>query len=65
MKCPYVVGLQGLPVLICKAGEKPYAPSPFQLHEYCKSKYHKRCPFFLNAIRETRISSQLKDAVLT
>jgi hypothetical protein len=49
MKCPYLIKL---PFSTCIACEKPYLPSIFQLHEYCKGKYHKKCPFFLKLIIE-------------
>lgn len=51
MKCPY---LEKWVIAACRAasitgiaGEKPYTPSLFQLHEYCKSKEHRRCPLYL------------------
>ncbi len=44
MKCPH---LTKWVTFACKAGEKLYFPSPFQLQEYCKKKSHKKCPFFL------------------
>ena len=51
MGCPNLVKLINKPICqsICsgvKAVEKPYAPSPFQLKEYCKNKQHRKCPFY-------------------
>jgi len=43
LKCPY---LTKWIIFTCQAGEVPYVPSLFQLEEYCKSKQHKKCPFF-------------------
>jgi hypothetical protein len=44
IKCPH---LTKWVTFACKAGEEYYFPSQFQLHEYCKTKEHKKCPFFL------------------
>jgi hypothetical protein len=60
MKCPYLVES---PVLACKAGEKPYSPSLFQLHEYCKNKNYKKCPFLLKLIMEKRKFCNGKNAI--
>ncbi|MCL4475998.1 MAG: hypothetical protein M1508_07210 [Nitrospirae bacterium] len=48
MKCPQ---LNRRPVAACKVLDGTYVPSEFQLQEYCKSKKHKKCPFYarLNA----------------
>jgi hypothetical protein len=43
MKCPHLIKWLSF---ACKAQEKLYFPSPFQIQEYCKRKYHKRCPFY-------------------
>jgi hypothetical protein len=33
----------------CRALEKAYKPSLFQLGEYCRSDEHRKCPFYLRA----------------
>jgi hypothetical protein len=43
MKCPHLIKWV---LFACKANEKPYFPSNFQLHEYCKTEEHKKCPFY-------------------
>lgn len=45
MRCPY---LERWVVSVCKAVSNTYVPSNFELQEYCKTKSHKKCPFFLN-----------------
>jgi len=45
MKCPHLIKWL---TYACKAGEKLYFPSEFQLEEYCKKKDHRKCPFFVN-----------------
>jgi len=54
MACPYLVKLS-LAICkarncICKTDESPYTPSAFQLAEYCRSKDHKKCPFYLLSV---------------
>jgi hypothetical protein len=44
MKCPHLIRWV---TFGCKASNKLYFPSRFQLDEYCKKKAHKKCPFFL------------------
>ena len=34
----------------CKALDKPYVPSLFELMEYCKTIDHRKCPFYLRGI---------------
>ena len=34
----------------CKALDKPYVPSLFELGEYCRTTDHKKCPFYLRGI---------------
>jgi hypothetical protein len=48
MKCPKLVKQQ---ISSCKAGDKPYMPSKFQLQYYCKNPEHKKCPFYASAYR--------------
>jgi len=51
MKCPQ---LNHWSVAACKILDEIYVPSEFQLQEYCRSKKHKKCPFYarLNAGKE-------------
>jgi hypothetical protein len=43
MECPYLIK----PVIVnCVANEKPYVPTGIQLEEFCRNKFHVRCPFF-------------------
>lgn len=44
MRCPHLIKWV---TFSCKAKDKLYFPSPFQLHEYCNRKDHKKCPFYL------------------
>ena len=44
MKCPHLMKWLSYS---CKANEKPYFPSPFQIEEYCKGKFYKKCPFII------------------
>ncbi|MFA4917667.1 MAG: hypothetical protein WC581_00275 [Thermodesulfovibrionales bacterium] len=43
MKCPHLIKWL---TCACKAQEKLYYPSDFQVYEYCKRKSHKKCPFY-------------------
>ena len=43
MKCPHLIKWL---TYACKAKENMYFPSSFQLHEYCRRKSHKKCPFY-------------------
>jgi hypothetical protein len=45
MKCLHLIKWL---TFACKAKENLYFPSCFQLDEYCKTKDHKKCPFFRN-----------------
>ena len=47
MKCPHLIKWL---TFACKAKEKLYFPSSFQLDEYCKRKFHRRCPFYASNI---------------
>mgnify|MGYP001567648936 FL=1 len=46
MQCPNLVEWVDWVILLCKAGERPYVPSLFELKECCKSEEHRRCPFY-------------------
>ncbi|GAB4421131.1 MAG: hypothetical protein OHK0032_16910 [Thermodesulfovibrionales bacterium] len=43
MRCPNLVKWV---VFICKAVDNTYVPSNFELEEYCKTKSHRKCPFY-------------------
>jgi len=43
MKCPHLIKWLSCS---CKARENLYFPSSFQLREYCRSKKHRKCPFY-------------------
>ncbi|MDA8077301.1 MAG: hypothetical protein M0Z79_00020 [Nitrospiraceae bacterium] len=53
MKCPHLLTL--LPS--CKALDRPYVPSLFELDEYCCAKAHRKCPLYLKAIIEPALES--------
>jgi len=44
LKCPHLIKWV---TFACNAEDKIYFPSHFQTHEYCKTKEHKKCPFYL------------------
>jgi hypothetical protein len=54
MKCPHLVKWF---TFACNAKEKMYFPSSFQLQEYCKGKYHKKCPFYAISIPKEEIGA--------
>jgi hypothetical protein len=45
VKCPFLKRL-GRMIRQCKAVNKPFIPSPFELYEYCIRKEHNRCPLY-------------------
>jgi hypothetical protein len=47
MRCTHLVKER---VLSCKALERPYVPSHFQLAEYCRSSESRKCPFYLESV---------------
>lgn len=47
MKCPHV---EKWVTHRCTEVDGSYYPTPFQLHEYCLSNGHPRCPIKLNAV---------------
>ncbi len=51
MKCPH---LKSWTIAACKIDEKMYVPSVFQLEEYCRTRAHKKCPFFVKNISRNR-----------
>ena len=51
MKCPH---LRRWTVAACRIDEKVYVPSVFQLEEYCKTREHKKCPFFVKYCSENK-----------
>jgi hypothetical protein len=62
MKCMHLVKRT---ILSCRALEKPYAPSVFQLAEYCRSSEYRKCPLYLQGIiRVDRMEGDLSSAVV-
>jgi hypothetical protein len=51
MKCPH---LKQWLVATCAIDENVYVPSAFQLHEYCNTKGHKKCPFFAKSFSKKK-----------
>jgi hypothetical protein len=47
MKCRHLVKGR---ILSCKALERPYVPSLFQLAEYCRGSEYRKCPFHLESV---------------
>lgn len=43
VKCPY---LSRWTAAECRTGDEIYAPSAFQIEEYCRTEGHKKCPFY-------------------
>ncbi len=43
MKCPFLVGKN---MYSCSASKEVYAPSAFEMEEYCKNTRFKLCPFY-------------------
>lgn len=54
MKCPHLIKWL---TFACKAKEKLYFPSSFQLDEYCKQKLHRKCPFYVRGISSEEFES--------
>ncbi len=48
MKCMHLKTVSA--VSCCKASERPYVPSLFELVEYCRKRDHRKCPFYLRGI---------------
>ncbi|GAB4389392.1 MAG: hypothetical protein Kow0025_14490 [Thermodesulfovibrionales bacterium] len=46
MRCPHLVRWVAFR---CRALPEPYAPTPFQLEEYCMGDRHRRCPLLFAA----------------
>jgi hypothetical protein len=43
---PYLASLKAQKLLSCKAGNKSYVPSLFEIEVYCKHRRHTLCPFY-------------------
>lgn len=50
IRCPHLIKWV---IHTCKAGDKPYAPSLFELMENCTTGDYRKCPFYLE-IRQCR-----------
>ena len=59
MKCPHLIKWV---ISSCKALERPYTPSLFELDEYCMKREHRKCPFYL---REILIISDIAEGNVT
>lgn len=46
VRCPHLVRWVAFR---CRALPEPYAPTPFQLEEYCMGDRHRRCPLLFAA----------------
>jgi len=49
MKCPYLMKWVSF---ACKASERFYFPTPFQLKNYCTCVEYKKCPFYIRRNNE-------------
>jgi hypothetical protein len=47
MKCNHLVKGR---ISSCRALERPYVPSLFQLAEYCRRRQYRKCPFYLGSV---------------
>jgi hypothetical protein len=47
LKCPHMANWK---IKSCEALITTYNPSQFQFEEYCKSRAHIKCPFYLDAL---------------
>lgn len=52
MECPL---LGGNYIASCTALKRVYVPSSFELGEYCRTIAHRVCPFYLQAVEESRV----------
>ena len=48
--------------LCLQGAEKLYYPSEFQVHEYCKRKSHKKCPFYALGTNSEEIDRMVSTA---
>ncbi len=55
MKCRF---LSGNYLLACRAENRIYMPSFFEIEEYCKSNRHKVCPLYFKVKSEDRPGMQ-------
>ena len=56
MKCPHLLKWS---VWSCKALDKPYVPSLFELEEYCRTKEHRKCPFYLQDVTKPDMAENI------
>ena len=54
MKCPH---LTVSAYQTCHSLDRPYLPSPFELHEYCSVIAHRRCPFYLGYAATAKVAA--------
>ncbi len=51
MKCAHLTIARA--ILACRALERRYLPSQFELAEYCRTNGHRKCPLYLKGIIST------------
>jgi len=51
MKCAHLTIARA--ILSCRALERRYLPSQFELAEYCRTNGHRKCPLYLKGIIST------------
>jgi hypothetical protein len=54
IKCPHIMKWGSF---FCGVDEGIYVPSSFQMNEYCMTKEHSKCPFFLRSSEKTTIKT--------
>ncbi len=59
MKCRF---LSGKYLLACRAENKVYMPSSFEIQEYCNSNRHKICPLYFKVKTEEKTGFQSLDS---
>ncbi len=59
MQCPHLLKWT---VSACKAVERPYVPSLFELEEYCRTMDHRKCPFYLRDLVRTNAAGSAVSA---
>jgi len=55
IKCPHIMRWVSF---FCRADKEIYPPSFFQLNEYCMTKEHLKCPFFVRIAEKNSIGSE-------
>jgi len=58
IKCPHIMRLVSF---FCRTDKEIYPPSFFQLNEYCMTKEHSKCPFFVRISEKNSIRTETID----